>query len=627
MKRLLPISLVVIALATLATGAYAPAVHAADPTPLPSAVGANNPLPSIPPGASDSFFSPIMSRIMILFAWLVGVAALTLDNAVYYTVVRMGDYVHNLSAIGIAWRVLRDIGNIALIFGFLAVGITIILNVDWYGGGKKLLPMLLIAAVFLNFSLFVSEAVIDVGNLFATQIYTQINGGTLAGNKGSSTANEGISDAIMAKLGLQGIYNDARRNGNVLLAGNSWVIGFMGILLFLVTAFVMFSLAFVLIARFVMLIFLIILAPVGFAGIAIPALNRSARRWWSTLFEQMLTAPVLLLLLYIALRVILDAQFLTGFGPTSPDAWTSWIGGGNVASYGSLLLSFLVAMGLLLAVTMYAKTLSAFGASWATRMGGRLSFGITGQLGRATVGWGGKRFGDLSRRIGLARVPLVGTGITRSFDRIGKSSFDVRGTSALKLAGIDAGTAQRGGYQADLKRRIETRTTYAATLTGRELNDEEKVRQAVLQNQIKDKQKERARATDPAVIEKLDRDIKGLENDLERVESVTDQGAQRKYASALNLWTDPKNRFNRWFNFASNTEAAKRIRGEAKRGKPDRDWTANMRKLLRDAAEESEGGAGAGAGAATPPAGGPAGAPPPGPAAPPGGATPAAPAP
>ena len=221
----------------------------------------------------DSAYGDIMIRIMGLFAWLVGAAALTLDYAVYYTVVTMGKYVNSLSAIGVTWRVLRDIGNIMLIFGFLAVGITTILNVGLYGGGKKMLPMMLVAAVFLNFSLFISEAVIDTGNLFATQFYKQINGGVLpttapgsgvllnASGAAINASNQGLSNKIMAQLGLQTIYGNGAVRPEVFEGGNPWLIGFMGIVLFIITAFVMFSLAFVLIARFVMLIFLIIVSP------------------------------------------------------------------------------------------------------------------------------------------------------------------------------------------------------------------------------------------------------------------------------------------------------------------------------------------------------------------------------
>ena len=54
------------------------------------------------------------------------------------------------------------------------------------------------------------------------------------------------------------------------------------------------------------------LAPIGFAGLAIPMLSKYAGQWWSSLFEQTITAPVLLLMLYIALAVITDVHFLTG---------------------------------------------------------------------------------------------------------------------------------------------------------------------------------------------------------------------------------------------------------------------------------------------------------------------------
>jgi len=60
---------------------------------------------------------------MKLFAWLLGAAAITLDNAMYYTVVHMGSYINGLSAVGVAWRILRDIGNIILIFGFIILAL------------------------------------------------------------------------------------------------------------------------------------------------------------------------------------------------------------------------------------------------------------------------------------------------------------------------------------------------------------------------------------------------------------------------------------------------------------------------------------------------------------------------
>lgn len=418
-------------------------------------------------------FAYIMQKIMTLFAWLVGVAAITLDNAVYYTVVTMGDYVNGLSAVGVTWSILRDIGNIILIFGFLAAGIMIILSLDLYGYGQKMIPSLLAAAVFLNFSLFITEAVIDTTNLFATQFYTQINGGAAAGTKNltfDDITNEGISSKIMSTLGLQTIYGDALKpNTEVFKAGNSWLIGFMGIILFMVTAFVMFSLAFVLIARFVILLFLIIISPIGFAGLAVPQLADSAKKWRDTLFEQAITAPVLLLLLYIALSVITDERFLTGLGSEKNyGGWVGFIQNGtnmnNLPGFASAVLSFIVAMGLLLAVVIVSKRLSAFGSAGATKLAGKLSFGATAFAGRRTVG---RLSNYASRTIRSSRLGATtyGRALANVADKGAKASFDVRGIKAFSdIKNIDAGKAAEGGYRKTKEESIKAHEEYVKSV-------------------------------------------------------------------------------------------------------------------------------------------------------------------
>ncbi|MEK7101568.1 MAG: hypothetical protein AAB882_00240, partial [Patescibacteria group bacterium] len=85
----------------------------ATPSPAPGTGGK--------PADPDDGYNSIMMKIMGLFAWLVGAAMLTLNYAVYFTVVTMGTYVKNLEAVGATWAILRDIGNIFLIFGFIAV--------------------------------------------------------------------------------------------------------------------------------------------------------------------------------------------------------------------------------------------------------------------------------------------------------------------------------------------------------------------------------------------------------------------------------------------------------------------------------------------------------------------------
>jgi len=462
MKKLLSIGFILCTL-VVSGSAFVPVVHAVcdpavqscaptDPAPSSNPAPASNPAPPSTPGTSgsggtaaqttakpeagpstaemDSGMAYVMNKIMTLFAWLLGIAAITLDNAVLYTVVTMGDVVKNLTAVGIAWRVLRDIGNIMLIFGFLAVGISTILNTDLYGWSTKMLPMLLISAVMLNFSLFITEAVIDTGNLFATQIYTQINGGKPAGQKGiEDITTEGISQKIMSQLRLTKIYNDARTDGKVLTTSNSFVIGFMSIILFMVLAFTMFSLAFVLLSRFVILLFVIIISPVGLAVYAIPKMKGMSDLWKDNLFTQTITAPVLLLMLYVALIVITDTAFLTGFGVNDAASLTDFIQGGKWAGFAGLILSFIVAIGLLLGVSILAKKLSARGAEGAANWGAKLS-GAT--LLAAGAGWAGRQSaGRIGQGLSKYRVAKF-----FGAEKLAKGSYDFRNTGASKtLAG------------------------------------------------------------------------------------------------------------------------------------------------------------------------------------------------
>ncbi len=542
----------------------------------------------------DSALASIMNWIMMMFAWLLGIAMVTLDNSVYYTVVKMGAYVHNLSAIGVAWQILRDVGNIALIFGFLAVGITTILDVDWYGGGTKFLPGLIIAAVFLNFSLFMTEAVIDAGNLFATQFYTQINGGTPAGagytaqangtvtgtvisNVGgaaSAVKNEAISSKLMHALKLQKIYGDVLKKKDLLSGTNIIFIGLMGTGLFIVASFVMFSLAFILIARFIALIFLIILAPVGFAGLAIPMLKKQAQKWWDTLFEQTITAPILLLLLYIALRVITDAQFLNFSGAT-PD-YLGFIPTEDNKSYqlpnlASAILTFAIAMGLLLAVTLSAKKLSAFGSSWATSTAGKLSFGAAAWGARSTVGWGLQRFSESNAMRRFSRVPIAGRAVSGALSAAAKGSFDVRGTSALRNfpgGAIDAGAAQKGGFRQWEEDKVKARQKYAKDL---EQTDKEKKEEKLAKNRL-----ENAQAADKAY------STTDTRNELEEAKKALNNlktKPQTTYAERL-TWGPGK-----WFK--RNEKAAKKILKEAKESEDEKALAA-IKKAISKGTEEEE---------------------------------------
>lgn len=426
----------------------------------------------------NSALDVVIVSITGLFSWMVSIASVLLDNVVYYTVVTMGAFVNDLNAIGVTWRILRDIGNIALLFGFIAMGLTIILKVEWYGSGYKLLPKLLIAAVTLNFSLFATEAIIDVSNLFATQFYTQINGGEpvkpLPVSGVASFSDDGISNKLMSMFAFQKLYGGGSANYK---PGGMLIVGVMSILLYLVTSLVFFSLAFILIARFVVLIFLIIFSPIGFAGLAIPPLENVARQWWSMLVRQTITAPVLLLGLYVALAVITDDQFLRGFDTPA----TGFAGVGDPNALGaivSMLLSFIVAMGLLIGVTILAKKLNAVGADKAIKLAGAASFGTTAFAAQHVGGRLARRTAQRIQGTKWGQTTTSGRYAALATARLGKATYDIRSTKALKslpFGGIDAGQARKDGFVGREKDAIKAHEDYAKGLTATNKQKQEQV--------------------------------------------------------------------------------------------------------------------------------------------------------
>jgi len=425
------------------------------------------------PGVAFASSGPAMGEflywILSLFAWLAGTMGALMGMTIYYTIVRMGVHVHALGGINSAWEVFRNLGNIFLVFGFMAIGVATILDNATYGA-KKALPKLLIVALTLNFSLFIAEFIVDTGNMFATQFYTQISGGKIPTKFSAST--EPITSAIFTSLKLTTLYNT---NGTGTIstttgakgspAQQHWFITFfMGIVLFIITAFVLGSIALVLISRFVILLFLLITSPIGFIGLAdIPLLSKYGKAWWKALTDQTLLAPILLLLLLVV-TVLIQSN---GGIFASTKGYAAAFGGDNSTSIGTLLLEFAVVIGLLIASLVIAKSLSGKAAAFATKTSAKLTFGSLGFAGRSTIGWGSQRLSKGLAGTKFAKIPILGRAVIGGTDKIAKSSFDMRAGrigGALKSQGITLGGAQKGGFQAWEQKKIKGREDYAGMI-------------------------------------------------------------------------------------------------------------------------------------------------------------------
>lgn len=407
--------------------------------------------------ASDIVVKPVISFVLGFATFMLGIAGVFFNQVMIKTVFQFSTYFGSSEGLLTAWGVMRDVANIGLLFGFIFMGVLLILNVDGgghghgHGGGisaKRAIPRLIIFAVLLNFSLFASQAVIDVSNAFAST-FTTLAGAACDDNASATDgdnacANVGIAGKVMQLAGIATIWNpDIDASPTVLLGLTIFV---------LITMVVLLAAGLMLVFRVVVLTMLMVTSPIGFAGMVIPGLQGLASRWWHMLISQSFFAPVMLLLVFISLKM---AESLNPNGAPLVDAFA----GANTTMAGNLevLVVFAVVIGLMISSLIVAAKMGATGASFATNTASAVTFGALTRVTNASVGGTarGLRAAQQSqwasrvgtRVLGVRGAAVAGkvgeVAVNRVLRPVEKANMDVRrapGMGAiLGAAGVTAG--------------------------------------------------------------------------------------------------------------------------------------------------------------------------------------------
>ncbi|MCI0619432.1 hypothetical protein L0Y40_00115 [Candidatus Wolfebacteria bacterium] len=419
--------------------------------------------------AATSPILNVVAAILVTFAaGLLGIAGVVLNIAINITVVHAADFIRSIGSITIAWELIRDVMNALFIFILLFLAITIILRVERFGG-KKMLASIIVAALLINFSFFFTRVIIDASNILTYEFYKPIaaaaGGASARVNTGTSTPSEtevnigninliGFSAAFMQHLRLVTLFSAEA----VDFADISLVVRQLFVTIFLlIAAFVFLAVGILLEIRFVILVILLVTSPVMFLGLILPKGSEWSRKWWTPLWDQVIWAPVFMLLASLSYIIISNPTFVEKIN--KPDL-------GNLAEAfkGADLIviafNFIIVIGFLVAAIIIAKTMaskSAKGAvDWATKMAGKATFGTVAAVGRRTFGLAGaalresKFAGNLAGSQNVA-ARMLGRGLLRTGDWTQKASFDARST--FGIPGIQMGQAKRGGYEKLLKDR------------------------------------------------------------------------------------------------------------------------------------------------------------------------------
>lgn len=309
-----------------------------------------------------------------LFGRIVWVANELFDYSINLSVRDFGQYA-DMDGVAKAWRTARNLVNVSFIFVLLYVAIGTILRLDSVNG-KKLLSKIIIAALLVNFSAFFTRIMIDASNVVANQFYTAAAGGEVTTFKApdiTSKLTGANSDAFLTMK--SGFGNRPGEDNGWWNQFGSLLSSYFGqIVLMLVSSTVLFAGAFMFLARTIVLIFIIVLSPLAFLGFAIGGeLGKIAGDWRKKLVNQLIFAPVYMLLIYLTIQVLSDVR-----GKVDPQA-------GPI----STLIFFAIVNGMMIAALLAAKSLGVAGAAGATKLGGSLTGYGSKVIGRTAGGFAG----------------------------------------------------------------------------------------------------------------------------------------------------------------------------------------------------------------------------------------------
>lgn len=352
-------------------------------------------------GIGDCLVRAVATSILTFANFLLALAGVTLNYVVYYCVFKFGSLIGNSPGVLTAWGILRDIANMLLLFGFIFLGVATILSTDKYPT-RKAIPRLLIFAILMNFSLFACEAIIDVSNGMSSLLYaqadptsTQCTGpegvNSIAGDK-CSFVNYGIAGHIMESTGLASIWKNVDAKN---YPTNANVSALLGLAIFATIGFIVLLAAAIMLAiRLIILTFLMIASPIGFAGMAIPFFQKFSNDWWNRVIHQSFYAPIMFLLIFISLSI--SDSFTSGqYSGTNGGLGNYTAGLGTLvtnpnASTMGIVLVFMLVCGFLLASIIVAHRFGAQGAQGAIGIGKKVILGGYGMAGRAAGGYVGR---------------------------------------------------------------------------------------------------------------------------------------------------------------------------------------------------------------------------------------------
>lgn len=398
-----------------------------------------------------SFFAEIGNVVMSVFGYFLSAMGVLLNISILLTLNIKALY-EATPAIEQIWIVIRNISSLFIIFGLIFTSIMTILDIS-KSSVKELVGKIILAGLFINFSLFFTKVAIDTSNLVSMQFYraiapTSVNisftkdsiGTILSG----ALTDGGLSNIFMESLKISTIYGqknaitkDNNQNLFTIIIATS-----AGSMLMLLAALSFFAASIAFLLRLVILLLLMGFSPVFFVGMVFPNIQKEiSGKWLDWLTKELLFMPIYLLFMYVALR-FLSGQDGTGFLQTLNGSNPNTAG---VLGFVGLLIQYTIAFVLINIPLLAAVKVGGVGAAW----GDNAKKWAGGMLGQHTLGRGAKAASGWLAQSGIAaRNPNMAILANKALGGISGAAYG----------------GSKGGYDKRFKDYSKSRTDFAKNI-------------------------------------------------------------------------------------------------------------------------------------------------------------------
>ena len=340
------------------------------------------------------------------------------------------------------WTTLRDFANLGFVLVIIVIAIATIIRYKEYGV-QKLLPRLIAAAILINFSLTLAGIVIGVSNSATVIFLSRVGNGdpfTFASSIAGTLSPQRLIQSQEDPLPL--IESD---QPGMLESALSGILDLVFTVVFSsVIALGMLAFAFMFLARYLVLVFLLVTLPMVILFSVIPFLKGMWNKWVDYFLRWVFFAPAAAFFMYLAM--LTSSAYKNRADGATLDTLTNT--GGNIQNVVRNGMAGIILVGLMLGGLIVAQKMGIAGAAGAIKLAqgarkrvtvraGRLARQaatrpLRGNLGRkATAGL--QQLGQAGPFKGTGRSARIGNAIARGITRPVRSA----GTG---LAGIRAGS-------------------------------------------------------------------------------------------------------------------------------------------------------------------------------------------